>query len=61
MRQPKFDPNKPCAWCNPCPSSHCDCGECTNKECKICYPPETETLDAKEDSKFDKASICSEE
>lgn len=37
MRQPKFDPSKPCSWCNPCPSSHCDCCECSNKECAICY------------------------
>lgn len=39
MKQPKHDPSKPCSWCNPCPSSHCDCGPCSNLTCEICPKP----------------------
>lgn len=34
----RFDDTKPCSWCNPCPASFCDCGECKDESCKACYP-----------------------
>lgn len=38
MRSKKFDDTKPCSWCNPCQASFCDCGECDDLKCKVCYP-----------------------
>lgn len=30
-----------CSWCKPCQASMCDCGNCNDKKCEICFgePP----------------------
>lgn len=53
MRQPKFDPSKPCSWCNPCPASFCDCGVCSDPKCVICTTPASEYMTLVQDEKLD--------